>query len=136
MEDCGKIKIVVPLMCIEFLTENINPIKFIKPYAWVPHTEKKFRIYFFTLKLIFKKILNYFQFNLFKNINDLNLLENLEKFKSLSVKDNERVKVFCINSKINPIPNSTADKTKKKMLKTAYLSYRTINLWVKLWRIK
>lgn len=61
--------------------------------------------------------INYFQFILFKKIKDLNLLENLEKFKSLSFKDKDLVKVFCINKSIKPIPNSTADKTKKKNVK-------------------
>lgn len=50
-------------------------------------------------------------------MNVLNLLENLEKFKSFSDKDKERVKVFCNNNKIKPIPNSTADSTKKKNVK-------------------
>jgi hypothetical protein len=66
----------------------------------------------------------YFQFNLFKKIIDLNFVENLEKFKSFSLKDNERVRTFCINSKIRPIPNSTAESTKKKKVndKTLRLS--------------
>lgn len=35
----------------------------------------------------------------------------------MSVKDKERVRVFWISNKTKPIPNSTADKTKKKNVK-------------------
>jgi len=66
----------------------------------------------------------YFQFILFKKIDDLNLVANLEKLKSPSLSDNDLVKVFCINNKTKPIPNSTAERTKKKnvMDKTFKLS--------------
>lgn len=65
----------------------------------------------------FDFILFYFHFILFKKITDLNLLANFEKLKSESVKDKVLVIVFWINNKIKPIPNSTADKTKKKKVK-------------------
>ena len=44
----------------------------------------------------------------------LNLLINLKTFVSLLYKFKDRVNKCCSNKKINPVPNSTAEKIKIK----------------------
>lgn len=41
-------------------------------------------------------------------------MENLVKSDWESDKDKDRKKIFCTSSNTSPIPNSTADKTRKK----------------------
>lgn len=48
---------------------------------------------------------------------ELNLVENLLKSDWESDKDKDLKKIFWTSSNTNPIPNSTADKTKKKKVK-------------------
>lgn len=76
-------------------------------------------------------LFSYFQFILFKKTVDLNLLENLEKFKSKSVKERVLVIVFWISKRINPIPNSTADNTKKKKVRERTLILSKVNPKIK-----
>ena len=45
---------------------------------------------------------------------ELNLVECLRKSELVSVRDKDRKNMFCINNRMSPIPNSTADKTRKR----------------------
>lgn len=47
-------------------------------------------------------------------IREANLVEFLKKLSELVVKDIDLKKTFCINIITKPIPNSTADSTRKK----------------------
>lgn len=53
---------------------------------------------------------------------------NLTKFKSLSFRFKVREIIFWINKRTNPIPNSTAERTKKKKTKESKfkLSYKKL----------
>ena len=50
-------------------------------------------------------------------IREENLVEFLKKLSEFVVREIDLRKIFCINMITKPIPNSTADRTKKKNVK-------------------
>ena len=68
---------------------------------------------------------NIYQFNQFifpDLILEINLVEFLKQLVLLFVKDIDLKKIFCISIITRPIPNSTADRTKKKKVKERKLT--------------